>query len=305
MRRYVISRLLMSIPTMLGVSILVFSMMHLIPGDPVSYMVRNAPNIDVELMRQRLGLNLPVHVQYWRFLTRAVRGDLGMSIFIKRPVLQMIMMELPYTIRLASLGWMVTVTSGLVFGILAALTAGSWLDTGITAIAVAGMCLPGFWLAMILIWVFCVRLGWFPIFGEESVKVLVLPVIVIGFGGSAMISRVTRSGLLEALGQDYIRTARAKGLAERAVIIKHALKNALMPVVTIAGLDLAGLLGGTVLVETVFGRRGIGNLALRAILQRDYPLAQGLVLFVAVVYVGANVIIDFVYAYIDPRIRYE
>ena len=305
MKRYVISRLLMTIPTVLGVSILVFSMMHLIPGDPVTYMVRNAPNIDVELVRERLGLNLPVHVQYWRFISRAVRGDLGMCIFIKRPVSKMIMMELPYTIHLATLGWLVTVLSGLVLGILAALTSGTWLDTVVTAIAVAGMCLPGFWLAMILIWVFCVRLGWFPIFGEESLQVLVLPVIVIGFGGSAMISRVTRSGLLETLGQDYIRTARAKGLAERAVVIKHALKNALMPVVTIAGLDLAGLLGGTVLIETVFGRRGIGNLALRAILQRDYPLAQGVVLLVAVVYVGANLIMDFVYAYIDPRIRYE
>ncbi len=305
MKQYIISRLLVSIPTIFGVSILVFSMMHLIPGDPVLQMARNAPNINVEIVRKQLGLDLPIYVQYWRFISKAVQGDLGMSLFIDRPVLEMIKTELPYTVRLAVLGELITVLSGLILGILAALTAGSWLDTIITALAVAGMCLPGFWVAMMLIWIFCVNLGWLPLFGPESLKVLILPALVIGFGGSAMISRVTRSGLLEALEQDYIRTARAKGLPERLVLIRHALKNALMPVITIAGLDFAGLLGGVVLIETVFGRLGIGNLTLRAILQRDYPLAQGLILFVAVVYVGANLIIDLTYAYIDPRIRYK
>jgi peptide/nickel transport system permease protein len=306
MRRYIISRLLMVIPTVLGVSILVFSMMHLIPGDPVLAMLKTSPMLDKEAMRERLGLHLPVHVQYWNYISRAVRGDLGNAILMKRPIMQLIMENLPYTIRLAVVSWVIAHLSGTVLGIWSALTAGTWLDSVFTALAVAGRCLPGYWLAMMLIYVFAIRLDWLPIFArEESWKVLVMPAVVLGFSGSAITSRITRSGLLEVLGQDYIRTARAKGVGERAVVYKHALRNALMPVVTVAGLDLAGLMGGTVLIEQVFGRQGIGQLAYHAIMDRDYPTAQGVLLLVSLIYVVANVIMDLTYAYIDPRIRYQ
>jgi ABC-type dipeptide/oligopeptide/nickel transport system permease component len=225
---------------------------------------------------------------------------------MKRPITQLIMENLPYTIRLAVVSWVIAHLSGILLGIWSALTVGTWLDTLFTALAVAGRCLPGYWLAMLLIYVFAIRLDWLPIFAQqESWKVLVMPAVVLGFSGSAITSRTTRSGLLEVLGQDYVRTARAKGVGERAVVYKHALRNALMPVVTVAGLDLAGLLGGTVLIEQVFGRQGIGQLAYHAIMDRDYPTAQGVLLFVSLFYVATNVIMDLTYAYIDPRIRYE
>lgn len=307
MRRYVIRRLLLAVPTLLGVSVLVFSMLQLIPGDPVMMMMRHSGthNIDIELVRHRMGLDLPLHVQYWRFLTHALRGDLGRSLLMRREVTDIILDELPFTIRLGVLGWALLVFLGLSFGITAALNVNTWLDSAIMAVAISGMAMPNFWLAIMLILFFCVRLGWLPIFGPESLKVMILPAFVLGFPGSAMISRMTRSGVLEALSQDYIRTARAKGLREYVVIVRHALKNALIPVVTMMGLYLGGLLSGALVVETVFARRGIGYVTVNGILARDYPLAQGTVLFVAVVFVTMNLIVDIVYAYIDPRIHYD
>ena len=307
MRRYVISRLLMTIPTLLGISILVFSMLHLIPGDPVVAMFHtSSAYIDFDLIREQLGLNDPLYVQYWRFLSGALRGDLGQAIFMHRPVTTLIMQQLPYTVRLAALAAVFYISSGLFFGVVSALRVNSWLDNVLMAIAVSGLSIPDFWLALMLILVFSVKLGWLPVFrSDDSLKVLVLPAFVLGFRSSALISRMTRSGLLEVLGQDYIRTARAKGLAEQVVVIRHALKNALIPVITMMGLQLGGLLGGAVVVETVFARHGLGHLAVVAILQRDYPLAQGTVLFVATLYVLVNLIVDLAYAYLDPRIRYD
>ena len=223
MRRYVISRVVHSIFTLLVISILVFGILHLIPGDPALIMVAHSGGfIDVDEIRHQLGLDLPLPVQYWRFLRNAVRGDLGKAMFQERAVTAIIMMELPYSIRLACLGMVVTMVLGLSFGILSALSANSWLDTTSTAIAVLGVSIPDFWLSLLLILVFCVKLRWLPMFGPESLKVLILPACVIGFQGSAFISRLTRSGLLEVLGQDYIRTARAKGLLERVVIMRHS-----------------------------------------------------------------------------------
>lgn len=307
MKRFVISRLLLGLTTVLGVSVLVFSMLHLVPGDPVTVLQRHygSGEIDPEVIRERLGLNDPLPVQYWRFLSGAVRGDLGKAIFIKLPVTTVILQELPYTIRLAAAGWVLIVVFGLVFGISSALTVGTWLDSAISALVVSGLSIPSFWLAMLFIMLFSVKLDWLPIFGDESLKVLIMPAFVLGFRSSALVSRMTRSGLLEVLGEDYIRTARAKGLRERVVIVRHALKNALIPVVTLLGLEVGYLLGGAVVVEVVFARRGIGNVAMRAILSRDYPLAQGMVLFVAVAFVLVNIVTDLVYGYIDPRIRYE
>lgn len=308
MKRYVISRLLMTLPTLIGVSIVVFSMLHLIPGDPVQYILLHSSHVaklDADAIRAQLGLDQPLHIQYLRFLSRALRGDLGEAIFFERPVTSVILDELPYTLRLAGLGMVFIILLGLFFGTVSALNVNSWLDSALMAIAVSGLSIPDFFLAMLLILLFSVKLGWFPIVGPESLKILVLPAFVIGFRASALISRMTRSGLLEVLGEDYIRTARAKGLSEQVVVIRHALKNTLIPVVTMLGLQFGGLLGGAVIVETVFARRGIGYLAVKAIEQRDYPMAQGTVLFVAVFYVLLNVIVDFIYAYIDPRIRYD
>jgi peptide/nickel transport system permease protein len=306
MKRYVISRLLVTIPTLLGVSILVFSMLQLIPGDPAMTMFHmSGGRLDLDMIRQQLGLNAPIYVQYWRFLSGALRGDLGQAIFMHRPVSTLILDQLPYTLRLAALATVFYVASGLFFGILSALHVNSWIDNVLMAIAVSGLSIPDFWLSLMLILVIAVKLGLLPVLGPESLKVLILPAFVLGFRSSALISRMTRSGLLEVLGQDYIRTARAKGLAERAVVYRHALKNALIPVITMMGLQLGSLLGGTVVVETVFARQGLGQLAVVAILQRDYPLAQGTVLFVATMYVLLNLVVDLTYAYFDPRIRYD
>ena len=307
MYRYISARLLMGIPTLIGISVLVFSMMHLIPGDPVDFMFGelNLTGEQRALIRARLGLDDPLSVQYWRFFSGAIRGDLGQALFIKRPVTRIIMDELPYTLRLAVAGMTLTVIFGFTFGILAALFHGTWLDGVIMAIAISGLSVPNFWLGLVLMLIFAVKLGWLPIIGPESLKVLIMPAFVIGFRASAINTRLTRSGLLEVLNQDYIRTARAKGLREGIVVARHGLKNALIPVVTYMGLQFGQLLGGAVVIETVFARRGIGAVVVNAILQRDLPLAQGTVLFVSVVYLLVNLSVDFVYAYLDPRIHYD
>jgi ABC-type dipeptide/oligopeptide/nickel transport system permease component len=306
MKRYVIRRLLLILPTLLGVSIAIFSMLHLIPGDPVYSLVKDSKAaVDIDEIRHQLGLDLPLYIQYWRFLSKAIHGDLGQAIFIQRSVTKVILENLPYTLRLVVLGTVLELVFGLFFGIVAALNVDSWIDSAITAVAVSGLAIPEFWLALLVILVFRVKLDWFPIFGPESPTILLLPAFVIGFRGGGVLSRMVRSTLLEVLNQDYIRTARAKGLTEGVVIIRHALKNALIPVVTLIGLRFGGKLGGTMVVEVIFARRGIGDLAVNAILQRDYPLAQGTVLFVSVAYVLINLIVDLVYAYLDPRIRYD
>jgi peptide/nickel transport system permease protein len=266
MHRYILKRLLVSVPTLIGISVLVFSMMHLVPGDPVDFMFRQQGVTKEQraLVRAQLGLDDPLPVQYWRFFTKAIQGDLGTAVFPRRPVSGIIMDELPFTVRLAVAGMTLTALFGIVFGTLAALSRGTWLDSAIMVIAMSGLSVPNYWLGMVLILVFAVKLGWLPIRGPESLAVLIMPAFVIGFRSSAVISRLTRSGLLEVLNQDYIRTARAKGLAERVVVVRHALRNALIPLVTYMGLQLGQLLGGAVIVESIFARRGIGSLTLNA-----------------------------------------
>jgi len=282
-------------------------MLHLVPGDPLDVMFHDAVLTaeDRALIQEQLGLNAPLHIQYWRFLVKALRGDLGKSLFVQRPVTRIILDELPYTVRLAGLGMGLAILLGLSFGIAAALSYNSRLDAVIMILAVSGVSIPAFWMSLLSILLFSVKLRWLPIFGPESLKVLVLPASVIGFRYAAIISRMTRSGLLEVLNEDYIRTARAKGVRERTVVVRHALKNALIPVVTYMGLQFGNLLTGTVFIELPFARRGVGSVAVTSILQRDFPLAQGVVLLVAVVYTLVNLGVDLLYAYIDPRIRYE
>ena len=307
MSRYIINRLLLTIPVLLGVSVLVFAMLHLVPGDPIMAMFAQtgASGRQIEEIKEQLGLNDPLPVQYLRFLSNAVRGDLGKSLWGERDVLDMILEALPSTIRLTIAGMGVAIVLGLTLGIIAALNHNSWIDNLTMVTALAGVSIPSFWLGLMLILVFAVNLRWFPIVGQGSWKSIVLPAVALGFGASALIARMTRSELLEVMGQDYIRTARAKGLRSRIVVLRHGLKNALIPVLTIVGLQFGALLGGTVIIETVFARQGLGRIAVEALKARDFPVAQGVVLFVALIYVFVNLIVDLLYAVVDPRIRYN
>jgi len=308
MLRYVLWRFLITIPTLIGVSIAVFLMVRLLPGDPVDFILAHSSHavaLDPDKIRHELGLDLPVALQYFHFLGRIIRGDLGTAIIFRQPVSELIFNELPYTARLALLAMAFTILIAFTLGTLAAIKPNSWLDTITMSTAVIGISMPEFWLGMIAILVFCVKLRWLPLVGPESFQVLLLPALVLSLRPAAILARMLRSGLLEVMGEDYIATARAKGLRESLIILKHAMRNALLPVLTLMGLQLGGLLGGTVIIENVFARHGMGYLAVNAILQRDYPLTQGIVLIMAVVFVMINLIVDVVYGYIDPRIRYE
>ncbi|MEE8593936.1 MAG: ABC transporter permease [Candidatus Bipolaricaulota bacterium] len=307
MLRYLAQRLLIAIPTLLGVSLLVFSMVRLLPGDPVDFIVAHSSHavaLDRDLIRHELGLDLPGPLQYFHFLGRILRGDLGTAIMFHQPVAQLIGRELPYTVRLTAFAMTLVTLFGFTLGITAALKPNSRLDSAVMATAVLGVSMPEFWVGMLFILAFSIKLKWFPILGPESLRILFLPALVLALRSAAIIARMLRSSLLEVMGEDYIRTARSKGLRERIVVMKHAMRNALLPVLTLMGLQLGGLLGGTVIIENVFARHGVGYLALNAILQRDYPLTQGIVLVMAVIFVVINLVVDIVYSYVNPRIRY-
>lgn len=307
---YAAKRIIQAIPVAIGVTLMVFLMLHLVPGDPVKAMfrqvgdVQDIPEETVVAIRKRLGLDQPLPVQYWRFLSRAAHGDLGDSISRERTVSQLIRSELPFTVELAIASLVFSIVVGLTLGIVAALNRGSWLDTLTMVGATVGVSMPNFWFGLLAILVFSVTLGWLPTSGQGGLKYLVLPAVTLGLSSAAVIARLTRSSLLETLGEDYIRTARAKGLRERTVMYRHALRNALIPVVTIIGIRFGALLGGSVVTEAVFARRGIGSLAITAITGKDFPLAQGIVLLAAVAYIAANLLVDLLYAVLDPRIRY-
>lgn len=303
---YIIRRVLATVPIIIALSVAVFLMMHLAPGDPITVMFQEVSGTpeQMEKLRRQLGLDAPLHVQYLRFAGRLLSGDLGASIWSGQPVGTLIAQSLPHTLQLTAAATLVAVILGGVSGIVAAVFRHSWLDSVSMFVALLGVSMPSFWLSLLLILAFAVNLGWFPVMGEGSVRHVVLPAVALGFSGAAILARMTRSGLIEALAQDYIRTARAKGLAERVTVFKHALRNALIPVITVVGLQVGNLMAGSVIVETVFARRGIGRLLIDAIRSHDFPVAQGTVFFVAVVYVLINLFVDVLFAYIDPRIRY-
>src|SRR5712692_9720250 len=284
---YLQQRLALALPVVFGVSVVVFAIVHLLPGDPVLVMLSgaNATPEQVAELRAQLRFEDPIAVQYARFLRRALVGDLGQSIFSKRPVIEEIADQLPSTLELAAAAIAIAVAVGLVLGILAALRPNSWLDR----------------LSMLV----SLELGWLPATGQGGWRRLILPAATIGLNYAAVVARLVRSSFLEVLGNAYIGTARAKGLAERAVVLKHALGNALIPVVTIIGVQLGNLLAGTIIVETVFSRRGMGRLAVTAVLDKDYPLIQGVVLVSALGYVLVNLLVDVSYSVIDPRIRHR
>lgn len=307
MLRYIQSRLLITIPVLWGVSTLVFAMLHLTPGDPVELMLSQsgATRQTVEQLRTQLGLNEPLPIQYLHFLGNVLHGDLGDSIITNQPVINLIMAQLPSTIELAVVGMVIGVLLGGILGIIAALRPNSWSDYGSMIVAMVGVSVPSFWLALLLIFFFALRLGWFPATGQGGWERLAMPATVLGLGVAGMIARLVRSSMLEVMRQEYITTARAKGLFGMRIVLRHALKNAMIPTVTMVGLQFGQLLSGTVIVETVFARQGIGRLAVDAILRKDFPLVQGTVLFIAVMYLLSNLFTDLCYGYLDPRIHYQ
>ena len=305
MLTWIVRRVLAVVPVLFGVTLAVFSMLFLVPGDPVKMMLAEfVTNPDqVAQMRAQLHLDEPILQQYGRFVTNAARGDLGTSIRSRRPVTTEIGENVASTAQLAVAAMLVAVAVGVPLGLLAALSRNSWLDVASMGTALLGVSMPSFWLGLLLIFVFSLHLGWFPATGGGDFLHLVLPSITLGTIAAAIIARLTRSSMLEVLGQDYVRTARAKGLGGFTVVVRHALKNALIPIITIFGLQFGNLLAGAVIVETVFSRPGLGRLIVGGILSKDFPLVQGTVLVVATAYVLINVLVDIAYAYADPRIR--
>lgn len=306
MYTYLLRRLLTSLLVLFGVSVLVFSIIHLVPGDPVTAMTgrQKVTAEQAAELRQKLGLDDPIPVQYWNYLRRALRGDLGQSLRNQVPVSRAIGEQLPSTIQLAFSALLLAATAGLFFGLLAATRQGSWLDSFSMILSVSGMSIPTFWLGLLLIFFISVRLGWLPSTSTgNSLESLVLPALTLALPESAIISRVVRASMLEVLYREYIVTARAKGLRETLVVMKHALRNALIPVITFIGLQMGYLLAGSTVVESIFARQGIGRLAVNAIAARDYPMVQGVVLVTATIYVLINTFTDLMYAIINPQIR--
>ncbi len=303
---YLIRRSLTSILVLFGVSVLVFSIIHLVPGDAVTAILgRQKVSAErVAELREQLGLNDPIPVQYWRYLSSALQGDLGESIRNYVPVSEMIAEQLPSTIALALAALAFALVLGFLMGLSAALNHGSWFDTAIMGVSVSGMSVPTFWLGLLLIMFFSVRLMWFPsISNSNSFEDLFLPALTLGLPEAAIVARMVRASMLDVLGKEYVTVARAKGLPEHRVVLSHALRNALIPIITFVGLQMAYLLGGSAIVETMFARQGIGRLAVQAISNRDYPMIQGVVLVVAVIYIVINTFTDFAYTLLNPKIR--
>lgn len=306
MLRFIFRRLLLLIPTVLGVSTLVFLFIHLIPGDPIEVMLgETALAADKEALRQALELDRPLWEQYAMFLARLVHGDLGTSLHRQERVCSLILERYPATLELALTAVAIALALALPLGILAASRPHSSVDYLSVAFALLGVSLPNFWLGPLLIILFSIQLGWLPVSGRGTLAHLVLPALTLGMGMSAILTRMTRAALLEQLHEDYVRTARAKGVGEARVLVRHALRNALTVIVTLVGLQFGSLLAGAIIVETIFSWPGVGRLLIQAIQTRDYPVVQGCVLAIALSYVVVNLVTDLFYALIDPRVRYR
>ena len=303
---FIARRLLLLVPTVFGVVTLVFFFIHMIPGDPVEAMLgETAQAADKAVLREQLGLDKPLAEQYAGFLLGVARADLGQSFFYHDGVFKVIARRLPNTVRLALVALLISLFIAIPAGIFAALRKGTVFDNAAMLGSLVGVAMPNFWLGPLLIILFALKLEWLPVAGNEARFSIVLPALTLGLGLAAILSRMTRSSVLEVLSEDYVLTARAKGLPERTVILKHVLRNALMPVITIVGLQAGGLLSGAIITETVFAWPGIGSLLVNAIQARDYPLVQGCVLVISVSYVIVNLAADLAYALVDPRIRLE
>ncbi|OLA99330.1 MAG: hypothetical protein AUG01_13780 [Candidatus Rokubacteria bacterium 13_1_20CM_2_69_58] len=316
MRRYLARRLLLLVPVLAGVSVVIFMVLHLSPGDPVEIMLGSqATQEDRARLRAELGLDQPLHVQYGRWLGHVARGDLGRSLWMKRPVLDEVLGRFKATLVLTGTALLLSSLAGVALGVASAIRPNSVLDRLSAVASLFGASMPTFWLGIVLMVIFALWLGWLPASGmyaaygggdlRDLLAHLVLPAVTLAAASVTIIARLTRATMLETLGQDYIRTARAKGVVERAVVLRHGLKNALIPIVTVVGVQAGYLLGGAVLTETVFAWPGVGTLMVQGILARDFPLVQGCVLVVALSFVLVNLAVDLLYAWLDPRIRYE
>jgi peptide/nickel transport system permease protein len=310
---YILKRLLAMIPVMFLVSLIVFFIIHLTPGDPALAMLgEEATPEKLAALRHELGLDQPLPVQYAAWLSKVLRGDLGRSVRNNKPVLEDIVDRLPVTFELTFFAMLVSLSIAIPTGIISATRRNSASDLISTTLALIGVSMPNFFLAILLIFIFSLNLRWLPPIGYipiaqdigANLKGMILPSITLGAATAAIVARLTRSSLLEVLNQEYIRTARAKGLSERIVVVGHALKNAMIPVVTIVGLQVGGLLGGAIITESIFVLPGVGSLAVSAIFSRDFPVVQGDVLFLSLVFMTANLAVDIIYGFLDPRIRY-
>jgi ABC-type dipeptide/oligopeptide/nickel transport system permease component len=299
-----LKRLLGVAPVVFGVLLLTFLLVHLVPGDPVEVMLgESATSADRGQLRAELGLDRPLMVQFSDYLTKLAQGDFGRSIHSKTEISQLLAERIPATAKLALAALLIAIVIGLPLGIAAALKAGRWPDGLATLLSLTLSAMPHFWLGPLLMLVFALWLGLLPVSGMENSASIVLPALTLGFGLAAILTRMTRASLLEVLHEDFVRTARAKGLPERVVILRHAMRAALLPVVTVLGLQLGGLLAGTVITETVFGWEGVGRLLVESIEKRDYPVTQACVLVIALSYVLVNLCTDLVYTHVDPRVR--
>ena len=305
--RYAVNRLLAMIPTLLILTILVFLMVQLVPGDPAEIFLgekHSSPEL-LERVRHEMGLDQPLYVQYLTYMGNLLRGNFGESLFNNQPVLEQILNALPYTLTLALSALFISTILGVGLGIISALNHNSWIDSSAMVVALLGVSMPVFWLGLLLILVFSVTLKWFPPMGQGSLDRLVLPALTLGLLSSATLARVVRSNMLDVLSDDYIRTAKAKGLRKNTIIVRHALRNALIPAVTLMGLQFGGLISGAVITETIFARIGLGRMYVESILNKDITMIQGLTLMLAFVIMLINILVDISYAALDPRIRYE
>ncbi|MDQ0189044.1 ABC transporter permease [Alicyclobacillus cycloheptanicus] len=325
MGTYIVKRLLLFIPTVLGITVITFLLLHLIPGDPGMVILgQNASPAAVKHLDALLGLNKPLYVQLWIYIQNLLHGNLGNSIYQNEPVISLIRQDLPATIELAVVAMIIALIIAVPLGILSAVKQFSWLDYCSMALAQVGVSMPVFWLGMLLILAFSVHLGWLPSFGDgppllqaigtaistgdvydllSSLSHILMPAFSLGVMGAALITRMIRSAMLEVLKEDYIRTAEAKGVRGFVVVVKHALRNALLPIITVVGLQFGTLLGGAIATETVFAWPGVGQLTVTAISQRDYPVVQGCVLIIALLFSAVNLLVDILYAVINPKIR--
>ena len=313
MLSYLTGRILALAPVLLVVAIVVFLLIHLTPGDPARVLLgQDATPEQVQNLRHEMGLDRPLPVQFVLWFGRALHGDLGLSFFQRIPVTADILLHASPTVTLSLMAITVSLLIGIPAGVISAVYRNSWLDQGSLALAMLGAAVPSFWLGLSLIVIFAVNLGWLPSSGYRapaegiglSLHYLILPALALGLPNSSLIIRFTRSSLLDVIGNDYIRTARAKGVSERAVIFHHALRNALVPILTVVGITFAALMGGAVVTETVFSLPGIGQLVVASVLRRDYPVIQGVILMVATVYVLINLAVDLMYFLVDPRVKY-
>ncbi len=304
MHRYIIKRLIMLIPVLLGVAFIIFAIMNVAEGDPV-YQVAgpDATEEQLEALREEMGLNGSLVERYFRYIGNLLRGNLGTSYISKMDVMQLYFQRLPNTLRLATIAMVVAVLVSVPLGIVAAVNQNSWKDTIAMVLALLGLSMPNFWLGLLLIILFSLKLGWFPSGGAEGVISVILPAVTVGVGLAALLTRTTRSSMLDVLRQDYLRTARAKGVSENKVVMHHALRNALIPIITIFGVQFSNVLGGSVLAETVFAWPGVGRLVVDAIDQRDIPTVTGALVMTTMLVTVVNLLVDIVYAYVDPRIK--